>query len=50
MIPMMFVIALTLEPFEPITADPWDYLTPLEVIEEPSEDDVDHQWTEEHPK
>lgn len=32
MIPNMLIIALLLMPEEPVTAEQWDYGTPLEII------------------
>lgn len=33
MIPALAIIALLLEPIEPITIEPWDYVTEPEIID-----------------
>jgi hypothetical protein len=33
MIPLVFIIALEWFPPEPITDIPWDYVTPIEIID-----------------
>ena len=43
MTPMVLILALLLEPAEPITDEPWDHVTPFEFIEEMPLDEIERK-------